>query len=68
MHAARATTSDESNTAKQYNHWAALIWQGKVYEVIKELDALQKLHGDPPLDCKAEDVREVIRVARPERR
>ena len=64
MHVARATTSVESDTAKSYNHWAALIWQGKVDEVIKEFDALQKLHGDPPPDCKAEDVREVIRAAR----
>ncbi len=64
MHVARATTSDEPNTAKQYNHWAELIWQGKVDEVIKEFDILQAMHGNPPPDCKAEDVREVIRVAR----
>ena len=64
MHVARATTSVESDTAKSYNNWAALIWQGKVGAVIKEFDALQKLHGDPPPDCKADDVREVIRAAR----
>lgn len=64
MHVARATTSTESDTAKSYNRWAALIWQGKVDEVIKEFDALQEVHGAPPPDCKAEDVREVIRVAR----
>ena len=64
MHVARVTTSEESDTAKSYNHWAGLIWEGRVDEVIAELDALQKLYGDPPEDCKAEDVREVIRTAR----
>jgi hypothetical protein len=64
MHVARAITSEESDTANHYDQWAALIWQGKVAEVIKEFDALQKVHGDPPTDCKAEDVREVIRKAR----
>ena len=64
MTVARTTTSTESDTAKQYDRWAALIWQGKVNEVIKEFDTLQRSYGDPPPGCKAEDIREVIRVAR----
>jgi hypothetical protein len=64
MHVARAVNSKESDTALSYNHWASLIWEGKVDLVIKELDDLQEAHGDPPPNCKAEDVREVIRVAR----
>lgn len=64
MHVARLTTLEESDTAESYNHWAALIWKGRVDEVLEEFDALQKIHGDPPDDCKAEDVREVLRTAR----
>ena len=46
-----------------YRRWAKAIWQGRVGDVITELEAHQARWGPPP-DASAEDPRERIQRAR----
>ena len=62
--AARAVCSDETAARGQYNSWAALIWEGRVTEVIKELLTWQEILGDPPAEASSTDPREVVRTSR----
>lgn len=62
--AARALHSDNDQSWTCYRHWATLIWQGKVREVIAEMDSSQLEIGDPPKDAKETDRREILRRSR----
>lgn len=48
----------------KYDVWAAMIWQGRVEDVISELIAYGSKLGPPPPDAKSDDPREVVRVSR----
>jgi hypothetical protein len=62
--AARAVSSDEAAAEKQYNAWAAMIWEGRVAEVIAELISHEQRLGPPPPDARSDDPRELVRSAR----
>jgi len=67
--AARAVSRDETAARAKYDAWAALIWQGRVDDVIAELIAYGSKLGPPPPDAKSDDAkcndpREVVRVSR----
>jgi hypothetical protein len=62
--AARAVSADETTARAKYDVWAALIWQGRVEDVISELLAYGAKLGPPPPDAKSDDPREVVRVSR----
>ncbi|MCA9178572.1 MAG: hypothetical protein KDB14_29125 [Planctomycetales bacterium] len=47
-----------------YVRWATAIWQGRVSEVIEELDQIQLEIGMPEEDASDTDPREIIRRAR----
>jgi hypothetical protein len=47
---ARAVSADESSGWSQYLMWMRGCWQGRVAEVLAELDAWQERLGDPPAD------------------
>lgn len=46
---------------KMYTRLMTLTWQGKVNEVIKELEGHQSRVGDPPVDAGDDDPREQLR-------
>jgi hypothetical protein len=62
--AARAVSADETAAHAKYDAWAAMIWQGRVEDVISELIAYGAKLGTPPPDAKSDDPREVVRVSR----
>ena len=43
-----------------YRHWATAIWQGRVGDVIDELEQIQTEVGPPPKDATADDPRQRI--------
>jgi hypothetical protein len=64
--AARAVCGDEAAAQQQYDAWAALIWTGRVADVIQELQDHGTRLGLPPPDAAANDndPREVVRRSR----
>ena len=62
--AARAVSKNETAAQVKYDVWAAMIWEGRVEDVISELIAYGTKLGTPPPDAKTDDPREVVRVAR----
>lgn len=64
MNAARAVGGKQSEIRLRYRQWAELIWQGKVREVVDELDKYQKAIGDPPQNAPDDDPREALRRSR----
>lgn len=61
--AARAVSADEAAAQRQYDAWAALVWSGRVTDVIGELTT----HGErlgPSDACQETDPREVVRRSR----
>jgi hypothetical protein len=65
---ARAVSADESGGWSQYLVWMRACWQGRVAEVLAELDAWQERLGEPPAEdgsAKASrDPRRVVYRAR----
>lgn len=61
--AARAVNDNEPAARRQYDAWAAMIWEGRGADVIVELAAWSERLGAPPPDARADDPREV-RVSR----
>jgi len=61
--AARAVCDDETSAERQYDAWAAKIWEGRVDEVIDELSAYGRKFGEPPPDARSDDPREIIRTS-----
>ena len=45
---ARAVSADESSGWSRYRVWMRACWQGRVAEVLSELDGWQKRLGEPP--------------------
>ena len=43
-----------------YRRWATAIWQGRVRDVIEELQEIQEEIGEPPKDAAADDPRQRI--------
>jgi len=64
--AARAVCGDEAAAEQQYDAWAALIWSGRVVDVIQELLGHGERFGLPPPDAphNDNDPREVVRRSR----
>ena len=64
--ATRAVAVDEAAAEQQYDAWAALIWSGRVAEVIHELEGHGERLGLPPPDARARDTdpRAVVRRSR----
>lgn len=62
--AARAVSENEPAARRQYDAWAAMIWEGRVADVIAELTTWSERLGVPPPDARADDPREVVRVSR----
>ena len=64
LSAARAVSTDEMAARRKYDAWAAMIWEGRVEDVISELIAYGTKLGPPPPDAASTDPREIVRVAR----
>lgn len=64
MNAARAVGGSLSEIRKRYRDWAEKIWQGRVANVITEMDQHQRTLGQPPHGASAEDPREALRKSR----
>jgi hypothetical protein len=63
--AATAVTIDTPAAQwEPYETWMTACWQGRVAEVIDELDQWQRRLGDPPEDAPHDDPREVVRRTR----
>lgn len=62
--AARAICADEPAAEQQYDVWAAMIWEGRVAEVIDELTGHEARLGPPPPDARHDDPRQIVRTAR----
>ena len=62
--AARAISANETAARAKYDAWAALIWQGRVEDVISELIAYGAKLGPPPPGAKSDDPRQVVRASR----
>ena len=62
--AARAIHADPQESWSCYRRFATHIWQGKVDEVIAELDQHQERMGIPAADASESDSREIVRRAR----
>ncbi|MBC8867969.1 MAG: hypothetical protein H8E44_01055 [Planctomycetes bacterium] len=62
--AARVTSVDEASAERKYDSWAARIWEGRVDIVIDELVAYGRKFGEPPVDARSDDPREIIRRSR----
>lgn len=58
--AANATGACEHQRWGRYASWLRLCWQGRVSEVLGELDAEQERIGDAPADADATDPRVVV--------
>ncbi|TWU45547.1 hypothetical protein Q31b_07210 [Novipirellula aureliae] len=62
--AARAIYGEQPQSWECYRRFATLIWQGKVDEVIAELDQYQEELGSSPADVSDTDAREIVRRSR----
>lgn len=62
--AARAIYPEQPDSWACYCRFATFIWQGKVDEVIAELDQYQVTIGNPPTDASDTDAREIVRRSR----
>ncbi|MBN9117944.1 MAG: LysR family transcriptional regulator [Planctomycetes bacterium] len=62
--AARATGGSEGEQWERYARWVRVCWQGRVSEVLVELDHEQGRIGEPPEDAEATDPRVVLSRAR----
>jgi hypothetical protein len=64
--AARAVSVDEATAEQQYDAWAAMIWSGRVAEVIRELAGHGQRLGLPPSHARESDhdPGEVVRRSR----
>ena len=62
--AARAIYSDQTESWECYRRFATFIWQGRVDDVIAELDQHQRDLGEPPAAASDTDAREVVRRSR----
>lgn len=62
--AASATGTCEREQWEQYARWLRGCWQGRVSDVLIELDAEQERIGDAPDDAEASDPRVVLARAR----
>lgn len=62
--AARAVSVDEATAEQQYDAWAAMIWSGRVAEVIHELVGHGEHLGLPPPGAGDNDPRELVRGSR----
>ncbi len=60
--AARAISPNEAAARQQYDQWAAMIWEGRVQEVIEELRVHAQCLGPPPENAKKDDPRVVLRM------
>ncbi len=63
-HAAGATGASEHEQWERYTRWLRGCWQGRVSEVLVELDAEQERVGTAPADAEATDPRVVLGRAR----
>lgn len=57
---ARALQEDSDQAWQLYDRWVAACWQGRVAEVIDELQQEQTLRGTPTKDCDDQDPRQVL--------
>lgn len=64
MNAARGVGGTSQEINARYRRWAELIWQGRVRELLEELDEHQIALGEPPTKASADDPREAVRAAR----
>jgi hypothetical protein len=62
--AAGATNAREREQWERYTHWLRGCWQGRVSDVLIELDAEQERLGEAPEDAEATDPRVVLSRAR----
>jgi hypothetical protein len=62
--AADATATAEYSSWSRYVRWLRACWQGRVSEVLVELDAEQERIGEAPDDAEASDPRAVLSSAR----
>jgi hypothetical protein len=62
--AARAVHNDEAAAQRQYDNWAEKIWQGRICDVIHQLQAHGQRLGEPPPDASSDDPRQVVRTSR----
>jgi hypothetical protein len=53
---ARVVSVDESSGWSQYLAWMRACWQGRVAEVLWELDAWQERLGDPPQEAEGSEL------------
>lgn len=60
--AAGAVTSSWAAKWEQYLAWATACWQGRVEDVIADLQRWQQSLGQPPPDASPADDREIVRV------
>lgn len=59
-----ATAVTSAAQWEQYVTWLTACWQGRVDEVMADLDRWQEALGEPPPDAAESDPREVVRLAR----
>ena len=59
--AAAAVTSSPAAKWEQYLAWATACWQGRVADVIVEMERWQEILGQPPPDATTTDPRELLR-------
>src|SRR6266545_5039077 len=52
---ARAVNVDESSGWSQYLAWMRACWQGRVADVLVELDRWQERLGEPPVENRSEE-------------
>jgi hypothetical protein len=58
---ARAVGADEAMRWRQFETWMRLCWQGRVAEVLPELNAWQDRLGRPPPEADKDDPRRVVK-------
>jgi len=58
--AARAVTEDPDAAWDCYVRWATACWQGRVADVLEELNGEKQRLGEPPKACEDKDPRKVL--------
>ena len=64
MNASRGVGGTRKEINARYRRWAEFIWQGRVRELLEELDEHQCSLGEPPKTASSDDPREAVRAAR----